>query len=247
MMNRNSIVEKIRALLSKTTERGCTEAEMLAALDKARAMMDAYDVSDADLQLAKDEAAVLHAESDPHDAHGIKWQLSCEVGRFCNVQVYRKSREPGLKFIGMPSDVAFAVWLLDTLADHVFTELYGHLIGCCAPRSERRVIIRSFVEGACERISERLAELTTRSEKARTIKGRELVVIKDTAIKTFMEEQGIRLRTYSGHASSNINEAARAAGGAAGNRASFGRPVNGSTGALRIGRTRNDTRTSRGR
>jgi hypothetical protein len=237
MMNRESIVEKIRALLSKTTERGCTEAEMLAALDKARAMRDAYDVSDADLRLAKDEAAVLRAESDPHDAHGIKWRLCSEVGQFCNVQVFRTRRQPGLKFIGMPSDVAFADWLLNTLADHVFAELYGHLIGSCAPRGERRVIIRSFVEGACKRISERLAELTTRSEKACTVKGRELVVIKDAAIKTFMEEQGIRLRTSSGRASSNINEAARAAGGAAGNRASFGRPVNGSTGALRIGKT----------
>jgi hypothetical protein len=192
-MNRDSIVEKIRALLSKTTEHGCTEAEMLAALDKAWAMMDAYDVSDADLRLAKDETAVLRADSDPHDEHGIKWRPSYEVGRFCDVQVFRGYPEPGLQFIGMPSDVAAAVWLLNTLADHVFAELYGHLIGCCAPRSERRVIIRSFVEGACERISEGLAELTTRSEKACTIKGRELVVIKDAAIKTFMEEQGIRL------------------------------------------------------
>lgn len=236
-MKRTTIIEKIRALLSKTTERGCTEAEMLAALDKARAMMDAYDVNDADLQLAKDEAAVLHAESDPRDAHGIKWRLSYELGRFCNVEAYRESPEAGLKFIGMPSDVAFAVWLLDALADHVFTELHGHLIGSCAPPGERRVIIRSFVDSACDRISERLRELTTRSERARTGKGRELVVIKDAAIKTFMEEQDIRLSTISGRASSNINEAARAAGCAAGDRASFGRPVNGSAGALRIGRT----------
>jgi hypothetical protein len=30
---------------------------MMAALDKASAMMDAYDISDADVQIAKDEAA----------------------------------------------------------------------------------------------------------------------------------------------------------------------------------------------
>ena len=41
MNNRNSLL----ALLSKTVENGCTESEALAALDKARAMMDAHEVT----------------------------------------------------------------------------------------------------------------------------------------------------------------------------------------------------------
>ena len=53
MADRSAIVEKIKNLLAKTTANGCTEAEMMAALDKARAMMDAYDISDGELQLAK--------------------------------------------------------------------------------------------------------------------------------------------------------------------------------------------------
>ena len=70
MADRNSIIEKIKALLAKTTANGATEAEMMSALDKASAMMDAYDITDADVQVAKDEAAMLHAEppdlKDPH-------------------------------------------------------------------------------------------------------------------------------------------------------------------------------------
>jgi len=42
MADRNSIIDKIKALLAKTTENGATEAEMMSALDKASAMMDAY-------------------------------------------------------------------------------------------------------------------------------------------------------------------------------------------------------------
>jgi hypothetical protein len=49
MADRNSIIDKIKALLAKTTENGATEAEMLSALDKAAAMRDAYDMSDAEL------------------------------------------------------------------------------------------------------------------------------------------------------------------------------------------------------
>jgi hypothetical protein len=136
----------------------------------------------------------------------------------------------------MPSDVQFAMWLLDSLADFVFAELYAHLVGCLAPQSERRVIIRSFTAACCERISVRLVALVARSKAARTSNGRELVVIKDAAIKAFMKDQGIHLRTCSGYAPSTVDAAAHAAGHAAGDRATFGRPVTGAAGVLRIGK-----------
>jgi Protein of unknown function (DUF2786) len=192
--NRSSIIDKIKALLAKTTANGATEAEMLSALDKAAAMMDAYDITDADVREAKDEAAVLHADPpDLKDPHKIKWRLSYGVAQFCGVQIYRSSYETGLKCIGMPSDVQFAMWLLDSLAGFVFAELYAHLIGCLAPRAERRIIIRSFVDSCCDRIVDRLLSLIERSKVARTTNGRELVVIKDAAIKAFMKEHDIHL------------------------------------------------------
>ena len=236
MADRTSIIEKIKALLAKTTANGATEAEMLSALDKASAMMDAYDIPKEELQVAKEEAAMLYAEpSDLQDPHKIKWRLSYGVAEFCGVQIYRSGHETGLKCIGMPSDVQFAMWLLDNLADFVFAELYAHLIGCLAPKSERRIIMRSFTEACCDRISARLVELVERSKAARTSNVRELVIIKDAAIKAFMKEHGIHLRTCSLSSASNVNTAAQAAGRAAGDRASFGRPVNGAVGALRIG------------
>jgi Protein of unknown function (DUF2786) len=238
MADRNSIIEKIKALLAKTTANGATEAEMMSALDKASAMMDAYDISDTDVQVAKDEAAMLHAEPpDLKDPHNIKWRLSHAVGEFTNVKIYRSRHEAGLKCIGMPSDVELAIWLLDTLADFVFAELYAHLIGCLAPQSERLIIIRSFTAACCERITERLLALVERSKAARTSNGRELVIINGAAIKAFMKDNGIRLRVCSGYSPSNVDAAAHAAGRAAGDRATFGRPVTGAAGVLRIGRS----------
>jgi Protein of unknown function (DUF2786) len=237
MADRNSIVEKIKALLAKTTANGTTEAEMLTALDKASAMMDAYDITDADVREARDEAAALHAEPpDLKDPHSLKWRLSYGVAQFCGVQIYRTRHQTGLKCIGMPSDVQFAMWLLDTLADFVFAELYAHLIGCLAPQKERRIIIRSFTEACCDRINERLLALIERSKAARTGNGRELAVVKDAAIKAFMKANGIRLHTCSGYAPSNVDAAAQAAGRAAGDRATFGRPMTGAAGVLRIGK-----------
>jgi hypothetical protein len=236
MAGREAIIDKIKALLAKTTANGATESEMLSALDKASALMDAYEITDADLQLSKEEKVALHADPpNLKDPHNIKWRLSYGVREFCGVQIYRSPRETGLRCIGMPSDVQFAIWLLDTLADFVFAELYAHLIGCLAPRGERRTIIRSFVEACCGRINGRLLELVERSKAARTGNGRELVVIKDAVIKAFMKDHGICLRTCGVGGSANVNEAALAAGWAAGDRASFGRPVAGAAGVLRIG------------
>jgi hypothetical protein len=235
MAKRDSIIEKIKALLAKTTENGATEAEMLAALDKASAMMDAYDITDDEVREAKDEKAILHADPpNLKDPHKIKWRLSHAIGEFCGVQIFRSRHQTGLKCVGAPSDVQFAVWLLDSLADFVFAELYAHLIGCLTPQSERRVIMRSFVEACWNRINDRLYELVERSKKARTSNGRELVVIKDAAIKAFMKEHNIRIRTVGACQSSTYDEAARAAGIAAGDRANFGRPVSGEGGVLRL-------------
>jgi hypothetical protein len=238
MADRNSIIEKIKALLAKTTANGATEAEMMSALDKASAMMDAYDITDDDVQVTKDEAAMLHADPpDLKDPHSIKWRLCYGVGEFCGVQIYRSRRETGLKCIGMASDVQFALWLLDKLADFVFHELYKHLIGCLAPQSERRIIIRSFTEACCERITDRLLALVERTKAARTSNGKELIIIKDAVIKAFMKDKGIHLRRCGSYAPSTFDAAARAAGRAAGDRATFGRPVTGAAGVPRIGRT----------
>jgi hypothetical protein len=237
MADRNSIIDKIKALLAKTTANGATEAEMLSALDKASAMMDAYDITDDDVKIARDEAVMQHADApDLKDPHKIKWRLSYGVAEFCGVRIYRSRHETGLKCIGMPSDVQFAMWLLDHLADFVFAELYAHLIGCLAPQSERRVIMRSFTAACCETIADRLLALVERSKTARTSNGRELVVVKDAAIKAFMKDNDIRLYTCSGYSPSNSDAAAKAAGRAAGDRASFGRPVSGPAGVLRLGR-----------
>ena len=236
MADRNAIIDKIKALLAKTTANGATEPEMLAALDKAAAMMDAYAISDVELQVAKDEAAIFHVEpSNVKDPHRIKWLLSAAVADFCGVRIFRWRQADNLRCVGMPSDVQLALWMLDHLADFVFAELYVHLIGCLAPKSERSIIMRSFTAACCDRIAERLFVLVERSKEVRTGNGRELVVIKDAAINAVLKAQNIHLRSCSGRPPSKFDAAAQAAGRAAGERASFAQPVTGEGGVLRIG------------
>jgi hypothetical protein len=236
-MNRNSIIDKVKALLSKTRENGCTEEEELSALAKARTWIDAHEITDDELQLSREEKAIFHDESeaDALDTHKIKWRLCVAVSRYCNVQVYRDRSKAGLTFVGFPSDIEFATWLLDHLSDFVHNALFEFLLDCLAPEGkERKEVIRGFVIGCTQRISDRIIEMCERSKTERVRNCKALVVIKNQAIKDLLKAKGIHLR--SGRCSrAGFSDSAYAAGRSAGNRADFGRPVSGAGGMLRIG------------
>jgi hypothetical protein len=106
-----------------------------------------------------------------------------------------------------------------------------YLKGNLAPRGERRFVINGFVVGCTARISARLDALVQQSEataKANASGSRSLVsamaTAKAYAIRAAKEKAGIRLR--SGRASSRrLDGDSYRAGQAAGERASFGRPI----------------------
>jgi hypothetical protein len=238
MADRNSIIEKVKALLAKTTQNGCTEEEELTALAKARAWIDAHEITDAELALSREEKAILHDESeaDARDTHQIKWLLSHAVERYCNVRIYRNRSKAGLTFAGFKSDIDFARWLLDHLADFVHDALFEFLLDCLAPEGkERKQEIRGFVIGCTERINARLIEMCDQSKTERTTNGQALIVIKDQAINDLLMAEGICLR-WSGGSRAGFSDGARAAGQSAGDRANFGKPVSGASATLRLGK-----------
>jgi Protein of unknown function (DUF2786) len=233
---REGLIRKVQALMAKTVESNCTEAEALAALNKARAMIDAYEVTDAELQLTREEKAILRREPEgTKDPHRIKWFLCGAVAKFCDCSSWRNRRDEGggLTFCGLPSDAQFATWLLDTLTTFVQIELVEHLMDVVPNKEDKREVIRGFVLGCTERINERLDELCKRSVTVANENARALVVVKDAAVKAKLCELGITFRSASSSCSSWDGSSFQA-GKAAGNRASFGRPVSGRNAALRL-------------
>src|SRR6202521_330269 len=234
MNDRNSLLDKIRALMSKTAENGCTEHEALAALDKARALMDAYEITDTELQLTKAETAILRSEPPgSRDPHGIKRGMASAVARFCDCKVWRGSN--GLVFCGLQSDAQFATWLLDNLTSFVQAELVKHLMGNIGDTGERRLVTASFAMGCTARISGRLTALVEQSAKIAVGNSRALVVTKAGLIADTMAKHGVKLGK-SRSSRRPVDHGAYAAGAAAGERANFGRPVSGNGATLRIGR-----------
>jgi hypothetical protein len=205
-MKRESVIEKIKALLAKTVENGCTEAEMMAALSRAQALQDTYVVTAEELQLAKDEAAVLgDSMPDPNDPHNIRWHLAWVVEKFCGCKGWaeRLTKHQHIRFCGAPADVELAVWMLDHLTNFISDQLVRHLMISIAPRKERRRVIKEFIIGCVDRIGERVNDLAKQSEAARTSNGRELVLIKDAAIDAKIKELGLRF--HGGGSCGNVN------------------------------------------
>jgi Protein of unknown function (DUF2786) len=233
---REGLLEKIRGLLAKTLDNGCTESEAMAALDKAHAMMAAYAVSESELNLTREEKAILRREPpETKDPHLIKWRLTYAVARFCGCRAWRERGSKALTFCGLPSDAQLATWMLDTLTAFVQNELVNHLMEVGPSRGERRQVIRNFAIGCTDRISGRLNELREQRELAAapTSNARALVVVKDAAIQAKLDELGIHLCSGSGLCGAS-DSTSYGAGAAAGNRASFGRPVSGRNATLRL-------------
>jgi hypothetical protein len=113
-------------------------------------------------------------------------------------------------------------------------QLTKHLMSDVAVGAQRRQVINGFVDGITWRISERLRELCKPPATA-SANSRALVVTKQGMIKDKMKELNIRLRSCGG-SSRQHDEGSFAAGRSAGDRASFGRPISGRAGTLRIGR-----------
>jgi hypothetical protein len=84
-----------------------------------------------------------------------------------------------------------------------------------------------------QRFSQRLDDLCKQSENIATSNARALVVIKGQAVKTKMEELDIHLRSCFGPCGAGDNSSYQA-GKAAGDRASFERPVSGRNATLRL-------------
>jgi hypothetical protein len=235
-IEREGLLNKIRALLSKTMDAGCTEGEALAALGKAQAMKDAYAITEAELNLTREEKAILRSEPPgTKDPHLIKWQIMGVVGKFCNCGSWRKNKKwrgGGIVYCGLPADAQFATWLLDALTAFVQAELFKYLVDAGPSNEDRREAIRGFVYGCCERIRERLEELCEQSEKVADSNSRALVVVKDAAIKAKMQELDIHISGV-GFCGGG-DPASYRAGSEAGNRASFGRPVSGRNATLRL-------------
>lgn len=223
-MDRQSLAQRIQALLAKTTARGCTEAEALAAAEKAQELLAIYQMSKTDLELeaeglirwllTKDEMKRLK-----FPASAIA-DLGFGIARFtdCKGWTWSGGRD-GFEFAGLRSDVEFATWLTQSLMQFCINAHSLHELA-----TFENVDRRQFIGGLAFALRQRMLTEVAKRGQGQT-SGRDLVVVKRPLIDEFLKSQGIFLSR--GRSRAVSYGAAATAGASYASRAGFGRPVGG--------------------
>jgi hypothetical protein len=237
-MQKSKLIDRIKALLAKTIENGCTMAEAMTAFEKAQAMMREHGVSEMDV--APETEEIIQERERIRNANHIARSLAASIARFCGVRVYRdqvNTSSSDIVFTGFEGDVLLAKWMLDTLTKFVIRERDAFIAGdadlICIKRSNPkryRLSVNGFEIGAVNRISCRLFDLAPIANVPEApTDGKALVATKGAMIDAYLANNGVRLTSARKGGRRGYSSTADA-GRAAGDRASFSRPVGGAAG-----------------
>nr|WP_232478795.1 DUF2786 domain-containing protein [Roseomonas rosulenta] len=227
---------RIRALAARTVDRGCSEAEALAAAQKIGELLEIYGLSMSEVEL-RQEACIQRQSvfSGPRlQALGSIFLPIIELTETKGWMVGRNT----FVFYGLEPDVLMAEYLLQVVAravDHeeaAFRASDAYRQGRATPQNR----LRSFRYGFAERVSKRIADLAAHRRAAEAAartpaaSGTALVLVKQRLIAEGFRELGIRLRTS--YTTRTVRDGtAYRTGMEAGGRVNLERPVNGAGGA----------------
>ncbi|MEM1284929.1 MAG: DUF2786 domain-containing protein [Pseudomonadota bacterium] len=156
MTNRASIIEKIKALRSMTTDRGCTEAEAASAAAKAAQLMREARLSEDDLVLTESTAQTgIKGRSKAARLFGIiGYVTNCVAVEELNGDVLFVGRDPGPEIARYLLDVCETAVRVETAR---FKE--GHFYTSRRKTATRRKAIADFQTGLVKKLGVRLYDL----------------------------------------------------------------------------------------
>lgn len=216
-----AMLARIQALRAKTTDRGCTEQEAMAAAAKVAELLDRHSLSISDLeqQAHPCERAELRTErsrAGPLDDCGPA------VAAFFDCHCWLETRDDGRLnhvFFGLPADVQAALHLMELVGRAFETEGNRFRAGKAYTQGRggrRRALHTSFMRGLSQGIQARLS--TTRAVReaaSRALSGRDVVTFKSSVVAAELAKLALQFRS-SKPVEQPINEAAYDAGHAVG-------------------------------
>lgn len=235
---------RIRALAARTVDRGCSEAEALAAAQKIGELLEVYGLTMSEVELRQETCIQRQVVfTGPRlQALAVIFLSVIDLTETKGWMVGRNT----FVFYGLEPDVLMAEYLMHLVASAVDHEEAAYRAGDAYRRSRAtpQNRLRSFRYGFAERVSKRIEELAAHrraaEEAARmpTSTGTALVLVKERLIAEGFSELGIRLRTS--YTTRTVRDrTAYRNGMEAGGRVNLERPVRGGAGARSLpGRVR---------
>ena len=185
-MTTENMINKIRALLAKTVDAGCTEAEAIFAAAKAAALMDQYELSPDAITSGQTKASDTHYQRKTLD-HAVRFCAKA-VGLFTGTRIYSDNSETTsttfdlfgekstktekgnhLRIVGLAHEVEIAGYILDICVNAMDASAGKALVAENAERArhdepillggERKAWVDSYQRGMAVRLSETLREM----------------------------------------------------------------------------------------
>ena len=216
------VIQRIQALRAKTVDRGCTEAEAMAAAAKVSQLLDLHD-------LTLDEVSVRRSDCEGVSvATGRKRRApvdSCmpPIAAFCDCRVWSEEGYDGVLcyvFFGLKTDVEAARFLRDLIEVTFDTEsttfrrgeIYQALRG-----GDRRMALNSFQIGLAGGIAGKLAALkAARHSAGAESTGFDLVAVKHSMVDEEIGRLGLHFTSRQATSRRYVHGQAYSAGKAAG-------------------------------
>lgn len=154
-----TVRERIRALLEKTTARGCTEAEAIAAAEKAAELMRRYRLTDADIAFGSAQV------KNKTTGAGVRDRLWTVVAYSTNTSVVflEGFREHHVEFHGRDAYVEIAAYLKDLLDRAIDREIRAFKQTTWYRRrrslATKRQAVADFTDGLVARLGPRVFRL----------------------------------------------------------------------------------------
>ena len=216
---RESKLAQIRAMMARTVDNGCTEAEAKAAAAAVDRLLAKYEVDLDELTVKEQEIVRLDVTGRYHEVSGV----ALAIGGFTDCKVW--SDGPNLVYFGFKVDTEIAEYLtmifrraMDRDVDK-FTMFNPDYNG--APRRAIKGAESSFKVGMGARLGERLNELKSKRDFTQRSSGRDLVLIKTPLVQDAFAALGLTLGRGRGHGYSVSDTGAFKAGRIAGDKVSI--------------------------
>lgn len=218
------ILRIIEALKAKTQANGCTEDEAIAAAEKLRELLDAYNISLDEATVRKDGVR-FHTERHWSDLVTERlWKLGMAVAKLMDTRYW--TSKPGenpirCTFAGLPHEIEVSLFLFEICRNAVasYHDTLRKRYALIVTARARRLVIPAL-DGMVDRLCERLIAM-----KPKRPTGTGIVPVRNMLIEAEMRARGIRTERHRNPVGSRIDNETYEDGRAAADRVNLNRGV----------------------
>ncbi|QXV73626.1 protein of unknown function DUF2786 [Rhizobium phage RHph_X2_30] len=203
--NRDKIAGRIRALLAKTVENGCTEDEAISAARMAAALLAKYNMTIDETELRSNPFKRDSFQREDEIGERL-WKVASAISELTGSRYWRSRHgvvPVEITFFGFAHEVDVSKYLLAicvrALNDGKKQILREHAL--LVPARRRRHMI-AFIDGMVDRLAERILDL-----KEPVPPGTGLVVVRNSLIDEALAKDNIKLENMRGRKSRDFDEA----------------------------------------